>query len=199
VNYTKSSVALLNCDQDDATAVAASLGCPIVKLPMTYPGIHLTIRRPTSAQLQPIIEAMAAMLPAWKAGIMAKAGCLALVKSVLCAIPIHQLLVYAPKKKVLKQIENNERGFLWGARKEANGGSCHVNWRKACRPLSCGGFGVQDMERAHTGLSFPPSSLSPPPVCESSSASSSLSPPPLRWLGRPATMGARGSAPSVPF
>jgi hypothetical protein len=47
---------------------------------------------------------------------MNKAGRLAKVKSVLRAIPIHQLLVYAPPKKSLKMIEKIKRGLLWAER-----------------------------------------------------------------------------------
>ena len=39
-----------------------------------------------------------------------------------------------------------------GGRAEANGGHCHVNWQRVCRPLSLGGLGVRDLERA--GLSL---------------------------------------------
>ena len=35
---------------------------------------------------------------------------------------------------------------------EANGGHCHVNWRRVCRPISLGGLGVQDLERAGLAL-----------------------------------------------
>uniref|UniRef100_A0A453BJ82 Uncharacterized protein n=1 Tax=Aegilops tauschii subsp. strangulata TaxID=200361 RepID=A0A453BJ82_AEGTS len=41
---------------------------------------------------------------------MTKIGRLALVKSVLSAIPVHQLLAFAPPKKTLKQLEKIERG-----------------------------------------------------------------------------------------
>jgi hypothetical protein len=51
---------------------------------------------------------------------MDKAGRLKLIKSVLSAIPTHQLLVYAPPKKILKLIEKIQLGFLWAGRKEAN-------------------------------------------------------------------------------
>jgi hypothetical protein len=68
------------------------------------------------------------MLPTWKSKLMNKTGRLALVKSVLSAIPIHQLLVLKPQKKVLKAFERIERGFLWEGRAAANGGNCHVNW-----------------------------------------------------------------------
>uniref|UniRef100_A0A453SB19 Reverse transcriptase zinc-binding domain-containing protein n=1 Tax=Aegilops tauschii subsp. strangulata TaxID=200361 RepID=A0A453SB19_AEGTS len=55
-------------------------------------------------------------------------------KSVLSAIPIHQLLVLASPKKILKLLEKIQRGFLWAGRTEAHGSHCHVNWQRVCRP-----------------------------------------------------------------
>ena len=152
VNFAKSSATLLHCDQEEAEPVVQQLGCPIVELPITYLGIPLTIRRPTAAQLQPVVDRAANALPTWKAHLMHHAGRLALVKAVLAAIPIHQLLVLAPPKRIIKQLERIQRGFLWAGRAEANGGHCHVNWRRVCRPLSLGGLGVRDLER--TGLAL---------------------------------------------
>ena len=152
VNYTKSSASLLHCDMDEATDVLVHLGCPIAELPITYLGIPLTVGRPTAAQLQPLVDGIAGRLPSWKANLMNKPGRLALVKSVLSAIPVHQLLAYAPPKKTLRQIEKIERGFLWASHAAANGGHCHVNWRRVCRPISNGGLGVQDLERASLAL-----------------------------------------------
>jgi hypothetical protein len=43
---------------------------------------------------------------------MTKAGRVALVKSVISAIPIHQQLVLGPPKKTLKLIDKIKRGFL---------------------------------------------------------------------------------------
>ena len=83
---------------------------------------------------------------------MTKIGRLALVKSVLSAIPVHQLLAFAPPKKTLKQLEKIERGFLWVGRAAANGGHCHVNWNRICRPIELGGLGVRDLERAGLAL-----------------------------------------------
>lgn len=152
VNYAKSSTTLLRCDSEIAAPIIAQLGCPIVDLPIKYLGIPLTIRRPTAAQLQPVVDRIAGPLPAWKAKLMNKAGRLVFVKAVLGAIPLHQLLVYAPPKKSLKQIAKIQRGFLWAGRAEANGGHCHVNWNSVCRPISLGGLGVQDLERAGLAL-----------------------------------------------
>ena len=127
-------------------------GCPIAALPITYLGIPLTLGRPTTAQLQPLVDKTAGKLPTWKARLMNKAGRLAFVKSVLSAIPIHQLLVLAPPKKILKLLEKIQRGFLWAGRAEANGGNCHVNWQRVCRLTRLGGLGVHDLER--TGLAL---------------------------------------------
>jgi hypothetical protein len=79
-------------------------------------------RHPTAAQLQPLVHGVASRLPAWKAWLMNKTGRLALVRSVLSAIPVHQLLAFAHPKKTLKQLKKIQRGFLWAGRAVANGG-----------------------------------------------------------------------------
>jgi hypothetical protein len=49
-------------------------------------------------------------------------------------------------------LEKVQRGFLWEGRAEASGGHCHVNWRTVSRPISLGGLGVHDLERAGLAL-----------------------------------------------
>uniref|UniRef100_A0A453SEA7 Uncharacterized protein n=1 Tax=Aegilops tauschii subsp. strangulata TaxID=200361 RepID=A0A453SEA7_AEGTS len=49
-------------------------------------------------------------LPSWKAWLMNQAGRLALAKSVLGAIPLHQLLVLAPPTRRLKLLEKIQHG-----------------------------------------------------------------------------------------
>ena len=55
---------------------------------------------------------------------MNKAGRLTLVRSVLAATPLHQLVVLGVSKRTVKQVE---KIFLWVGMKEANGGHYHVN------------------------------------------------------------------------
>jgi hypothetical protein len=37
-------------------------------------------------------------------------------------------------------------------RKDANGGSCHVNWNRVCRPIKHEGLGIQNIERTRLAL-----------------------------------------------
>jgi hypothetical protein len=99
----------------------------------------------SAAQLQLLIEKERGELPTWKARLMNKPGRLALVKSILKVIPVHQLFVLTPRKKIFKQLERVERGYLWAGREDANGGNCHVNWRRVCRPILVGELGVRDL------------------------------------------------------
>lgn len=56
VNYAKSSASLLRCSEEDVAPVTEHLACPIVDLPITYLGIPLHTRRPTAAQLHPVVD-----------------------------------------------------------------------------------------------------------------------------------------------
>ena len=76
---------------------------------------------------------------------MPKAGRLALVRSVLAAIPLHQLMVLSVNKRSLKQVENILRGFLWAGRAATNGGHCHINWPRVYRSMRLGGLGSPDL------------------------------------------------------
>jgi hypothetical protein len=83
---------------------------------------------------------------------MPRAGRLTLIRSFLAAIPLHQLMMLGLHKKALKQVYKILRGFLWTGRADANGGHCHVNWARVCRPLRLGGLGIPDLERTAISL-----------------------------------------------
>ena len=60
-----------------------------------------------------MIDKIAARLLAWKGKLLNRAGRLTLVRSVLTAVPIYFLTVFALRKWALKKIDRLRRGFLW--------------------------------------------------------------------------------------
>jgi hypothetical protein len=151
-NFAKCSVTPIACSEEVAQRAATGMECQLASFPVKYLGIPLSTRRLTAAALQPLVDKIADRLPLWKSAMMTKAGRLTLVKSVLMAIPLHQIIVLGLNKKTLKQIQRIARSFIWVGRKDSNGGHCHVNWEKVCRPLQYGGLGVPDLARMAISL-----------------------------------------------
>lgn len=53
-------------------------------------------------------------LPTWKKRVMSFGGRLALLKSVLCSLPIYYLSLFRIPDGVAKKIESIQANFLWG-------------------------------------------------------------------------------------
>lgn len=122
------------------------MACNVVKFPCKYLGIPLSVRKLSKSDLYFLIDKIADYLLGWKAALLHPAGRLTLVKAVLSAVPVHQLIALDCPKWVLKAIEKIMRGFLWKGRKEAKGGHCLVSWSRVCRPLDLGGLGIKNLE-----------------------------------------------------
>ena len=65
----------------------------------------LSIRKLTKADLQPIVDKIADMLPGWKAALMSTAGLAVLVKAVLTAVPVYLLIALDVPKWLLRAID----------------------------------------------------------------------------------------------
>jgi len=65
----------------------------------------LSIRKLTKADLQPIVDKIADMLPGWKAALMSTAGRAVLVKAVLTAVPVYLLIALDVPKWLLRAID----------------------------------------------------------------------------------------------
>lgn len=134
------------CEGIDLQEVMEGFNCPILSLPCTYLGLPLHLRQLRHVDIQPLIDKMANRLSTWKGKFLNRARRLKLLNSSLSTIPTYFLILFAPKKWVLKRINKIRRGFLWKGSEDASGGHCLVRWKKIQRPKDLGGLGVLNLE-----------------------------------------------------
>ena len=107
---------LIRGEEEDETLVAETLNCNIARFPIKYLGLQLAMRPLTKAEWQPLLDQVLATMPAWQSGMIARAGRLTLVKSVVAARPVHQLLVAEAPCWLLEEIDKWMRGLFWAGR-----------------------------------------------------------------------------------
>jgi len=127
--------------------VQTILPCRIQDFPCKYLGYPLSIKKLTKAHLLPLIEKIADCLPRWKAELLNRAGRAIFVQSVLTSTLVYSATAPDIPFWYLKAVDKLRRNFLWGGRKEANGGHCLIAWPKVSRPKELGDLGILDLQR----------------------------------------------------
>jgi hypothetical protein len=126
VNLLKSSITPIHCSQQQLEMVSELLQCKVEEFPIIYLGLPLSMRKPTKAELQSVLDKLAGKIAGWKPKLLSPDGRLCLIKSVLMALPVHFLSALQMPKCAVKEIERNCRGFLWKGQEEVSGGHCFV-------------------------------------------------------------------------
>ena len=128
VNYSKSKAILIRGTEDDQHRVVAHLQCDFGQFPCKYPGIPLAIHQLSRADWQPLVDQVRSFFPSWQRGLIQRPGRLVLIKSVVAARPIHQLMVLNAPDWVFYEINAWMRSFFWAGKDKVNGGQCLVAW-----------------------------------------------------------------------
>lgn len=102
-NINKSSVTPIRCDPQKVAVVTDVdvLPCKVTQFPCKYLGMPLSVKKLAKNDFYPLIDAIADRLPGWKAVVIHPASRATLIKSVLSAIPIYQLIaLQCPNSKM---------------------------------------------------------------------------------------------------
>jgi len=121
-------------------------------VPLSLPWGPALDRKLRRAEEQPIIDKVVARIPKWKGDLLNVAGCTALTRVTLSAIPMHMAIALCLSPWAIRSIDKFRQGFICCGSDAAIPGRCKVAWETVCRPRELGGLGVTDLRRAGIAL-----------------------------------------------
>lgn len=151
-NLDKSVAIPICCSDDDVAMIQLVLSYRVEFFPSRYLGIPLSIFKLSRNEEQPLVDAIAARLSAWKGRMMNAVGRATLVKATLSAVPVHMATALCLSPWAIGRIDKLRRSFLWSGAAEVAGGRCKVAWEVLTRPTELGGLGVVDLCRMGVAL-----------------------------------------------
>ncbi|XP_072076459.1 uncharacterized protein [Arachis hypogaea] len=153
INFDKSSLIPINCDQQWVRSTCSVLGCKEATLPVCYLGIPLGANPRLIKTWNPIIDKVEEKLSLWKSKILNKAKKLVLIKAVLCSLSVYYLSLYKMPKVVAEKLISLQRRFLW-SKEDGRNGMALVSWDVVQTPKKLGGLGVGNAMVRNTALLF---------------------------------------------
>ncbi|XP_057730273.1 uncharacterized protein LOC130945580 [Arachis stenosperma] len=153
INFDKSSLIPVNCDEQWLQRMCGVLGCKQANLPVKYLGILLGANPRLVKTWKPVIDKVEEKLSLWKAKILNKAGKLVLIKSVLNSLPVYYLSLYKMPMAVAEKLISLQRRFLW-SKEDGKNGMALVKWEVVQTPKKLGGLGVGDAVIRNSALLF---------------------------------------------
>lgn len=145
-NSSKSSLIPIRCDDLNLSPLQHILACPLGAFPCKYLGMPLSDSRLRRVDFQAIIDKLISKFSRWKIGCISTVGRMILVRVVLSAIPIFQMLAITQPKWFDKLLDKIRRSFLWTGKCSVSGGKCLVRWNNVCRPMDYGGLGISNLQ-----------------------------------------------------
>ena len=112
INFQKSTLIPLNCDEAWVESIKDTLGCSISSLLIKYLGIPLDANPRRVETWRSVIDKIKKKLCGWKRKILLGAGRLTLVKSAINNLPIYYLGLFKMPNNVANEIIGLQRKFF---------------------------------------------------------------------------------------
>ncbi|KAF1887995.1 hypothetical protein Lal_00024004, partial [Lupinus albus] len=95
-------------------SAANNFHCGIGSIPFNFLGIPVSVNPRRLSTWSPVLEAFKKKLSLWHLKFLSFGGRVALLKSVMCSLPIYFLSFYKAPMSVISEIDKLQRRFLWG-------------------------------------------------------------------------------------
>ncbi|XP_016195316.1 uncharacterized protein LOC107636310 [Arachis ipaensis] len=133
INFEKSSLILVNCNEEWVGQICHLLGCQAASLPGKYLGINLGANSRLVKTWKPLIDKVEERLSLWKANVLSKGGKLVLIETVMNSLPIYYLSLYKMPNAVAQKIISLQRRFFW-EKKDGQPSLALVKWEMVQAP-----------------------------------------------------------------
>nr|GEV69974.1 RNA-directed DNA polymerase, eukaryota, reverse transcriptase zinc-binding domain protein [Tanacetum cinerariifolium] len=153
VNFHKSSIYGVGVRLADVQRMAVSFGCLGNNLPFTYLGVKVGANMMRLNSWSDMVKKMSYKLSTWKAKTLSVGGRLALLKSVLGAIPTYYMSLFKAPEGIVSHLENMRNTFFLGADIDDRK-ITWVSWNKVLAHKSQGGLGVTSLYALNLALIF---------------------------------------------
>ena len=132
-------------EEKEVRRVVKLTGFQVEKVPFTYLGVPISPRILSMAEGRVLTEKMVNRIRQWSSRNMSYAGRITLINSVLMMIQVYWCQIIILPQKVLKEINQICRAFLWKGSYEFKGPGA-LAWEAVCEPKRCGGLGFKKLE-----------------------------------------------------
>ena len=151
INFAKSRFGAIWKSEQWCKEVAEFLNCSLLSMPFSYLGIPIGANPRRREVWDLIIRKCESKLSRWKQKHISMGGRVTLINAVLTALPIYFFSFFRTPSKVIQQLVNIQRKFLWGGVSEQRR-IAWVKWKTVCLPKEKGGLGIKDLRKFNTAL-----------------------------------------------
>ena len=144
-NHAKSCIFLAGSNQPYKEMMLHLFQFPEGTLPVRYLGAPLITTKLSAADCKPLVDGITCRIQHWVSKLLSFAGRVQLIHSVLCSYQSFWNGLFILPKKVLKDVEQLLRRFLWKG-PSLNTGGAKVAWEDVTLPLEEGGLGIKKLQ-----------------------------------------------------
>ncbi|KAL8516069.1 hypothetical protein ACS0TY_014665 [Phlomoides rotata] len=134
-----------NIDENKLNLLAKELGVNVGKMPFVYLGVKVGSPQRSYEEWEEVSRKIKNRIMRWEKLNLSIGGRLTLINSVLSSIPVYYLLTFLASKKVLNEIKQAQRNFVWGSKSNIKK-IAWVKWREICIAKEVGGLGIRNLE-----------------------------------------------------